>query len=49
MSEIEERIERMGFSLPAAFEFPKPNRMYELPHGIPVEINGEFEVYERRS
>jgi len=26
MSEIEKKIERMGFKLPSAFEFPKPNR-----------------------
>jgi len=26
MSEIERKVERMGFSLPAPFEFPNPNR-----------------------
>lgn len=60
MGVIEDKLPKLGLTLPPPFQFPSPNRtgcvqvgtllfvsvgMAELPHRIPVEINGEFELH----
>src|SRR6185312_4627119 len=40
MSEIEARIQRMGFALPPAFEFPNPNRTGCVLAGSVLFVSG---------